>query len=294
MGRPGHLSIPLVARRSASFSGDANRVKGAVTQPFTLPKRGSRQMRRLQRASVPVIAIFWGLMTTGWAQDMYPNVAPATLDAYMSSHIDGLSLKNAAGKDSGRKNKSSLPDRPATSGSTRVSTSYIPSASVSTQVRNTAIQRVRAVSAADAQKIEATLQKNTVFALWQKATASYGLRPNDMADAMAAYWVVNYMVVNNVKDVPAASVQGARDQFQRLLLGVPALSRQSDATKQRLSEELYYRFLFQNSAFLEANKKDDSSARAALRNSARTRFQDQMGIDLRNFVLTGSGFHEKS
>ena len=50
-------------------------------------------------------------------------------------------------------------------------------------------------------------------------------RSVDVADAMAEYWVSNWVMANRRPDPTAGQVRAARDQVRRMLASSPALAR---------------------------------------------------------------------
>lgn len=61
--------------------------------------------------------------------------------------------------------------------------------------------------------------------LWASPAAPDGLRLGDVADAMAEYWVSNWVMANRRPDPTAGQVRAARDQVRRMLASSPALAR---------------------------------------------------------------------
>lgn len=232
------------------------------------------------------------------AQDMYPSFAPDNMNTIMSSHIAGLSLKNVVRHNAtkGSKTETRRGSRSA-SGSTvtpRTTTSYVPSARIAAQVRDQSLAKIRAVSPAEADKTAVLLHKNDAATLWKNQTAAYGLQRNDLADAMTAHWIINYLLVNGLGEASPAAAQGARNQIHRLLETTPVLTRLSDSDKQTMTEKLYLSFLYQHAALEQANKPGNAAQKAQLSTTARAQFQKDMGIDLRTFTLTSAGFRQRS
>lgn len=124
---------------------------------------------------------------------------------------------------------------------------------------------------------------------WAKIVGSDGLRPGDMADAVASYWILNWVMANG-GDNSRAEAQAVRRQVRRMIAASPGYGRLSEAQRQEISEVLMLNFLIQHAAYTDALQRGDSDTANRLGEAATARFQKEMGIDLRQLRLTDAGF----
>ncbi|NIJ20566.1 hypothetical protein FHS95_002258 [Sphingomonas naasensis] len=169
-------------------------------------------------------------------------------------------------------------------------TSYRPSPAVSARVRrHFASWMGGKVGAADAAKLAAVMEKTDPVRNWAQLVANDGLRTNDMADALTAYWILNWAMANTA-DNNRAQVLGVRAQVRAMLVANPAQLRMGEAQRQEFSEILILNFLIQHAAFDDAIRRGDRVLMQRLGDAAVARFQSEMGVDLRRLRLTDTGF----
>lgn len=171
-----------------------------------------------------------------------------------------------------------------------VVTSYRPSTAVSARVRRQFASWMRGkVGAADAAKLAAAMEKADPVQNWAQLVANDGLRTNDMTDALTAYWILNWAMANTA-DNNRAQVMGVRKQVRAMLVANSAQLRMGEAQRQEFSEILILNFLIQHAAFDDAIRRGDRDLLRRLGDAAETRFQSEMGVDLRRLRLTDAGF----
>ncbi|MES2459100.1 MAG: DUF6683 family protein [Armatimonadota bacterium] len=118
-----------------------------------------------------------------------------------------------------------------------------------------------------------------------------GLKPNNIADAYAAWWLNAWLASRGRVDTPPrAQIAAIRAQAVHALLRVPALASASDAAKQELAED----YLVQTAiigAALEQAKNNPAQLKAI---AARIR-QDAAirGLNLDALSLTSKGFEKR-
>lgn len=169
-------------------------------------------------------------------------------------------------------------------------TSYHPSPAVSARVRRQFASWMGGkVGAADAAKLATAMERTDPVQNWSELVANDGLHTNDMADALTAYWILNWAMANTA-DNNRAQVLGVRKQVRAMLVANPAQLRMSEAQRQEFSEILILNFLIQHAAFDEAIRRGDRALMRRLGDAAAARFQSEMGVDLRRLRLTDTGF----
>ena len=124
---------------------------------------------------------------------------------------------------------------------------------------------------------------------WAKIVGSDGLRPGDMADALAGYWILNWVMANDA-DSGRAEAQAVRLQARQMIATNPSLARLDEAERQEFSEMLMLNFLIQHAAYTDALARGDRDAVRRLGEAAVGRFKTKLGIDLRALTLTDAGF----
>lgn len=172
-------------------------------------------------------------------------------------------------------------------------------ASIQTTYRATPVvtQRVKRQFAAfvgqnggDAAGLAAAMEREDFFARWGRHVSSYGLRRGDVADAMTAYWMINWQIANDVTDVSRDQVLAVKRQVLTGMSNDPGFRNLNDAQKQEMAEALILNFIVQSVAYEDAMKAGDASMQGRLQNAAVARFRNEMSLDLRRIRLTEAGF----
>ncbi len=168
------------------------------------------------------------------------------------------------------------------------STSYYAEAGVSARVREQFGERLaRETGAVGRLGVAEAIAGRDPVRDWAAIVEGDGLRPGDMADVMASYWILNWVMANGA-DSNQTQAQAVRKQMRRMFS--PGFVRLMGAPHQELSEMLMLNFLMQHAAYVDAVKRDDRTALSQLGDAAQVRFIKELGIDLRQLKLTGSGF----
>ncbi|WMT92005.1 DUF6683 family protein [Pelagibacterium sp. H642] len=124
---------------------------------------------------------------------------------------------------------------------------------------------------------------------WAELVATDGLRPGDAADAIAGYWALNWIIANRAHEetFPVAPIA---EQVRASLAADGQWVGLADAQKQEISEVLMMNFLLQQAVYSDALMTGNMEMMGALSQAAVTRFQNDMGVDLRAIVPSSSGF----
>ena len=142
----------------------------------------------------------------------------------------------------------------------------------------------------DGPGLAAAMDRDDFFARWGRHVAQFGLRRGDVADAMTAYWTLNWQIANDVHKVSRDQVQAVKRQVLPAMGADPAFRRLNDAQKQEAAEALILNFIIQSVAYEDALKAGDTAMQGRLQQAAVARFRNEMGVDLRRLRLTEAGF----
>lgn len=171
-----------------------------------------------------------------------------------------------------------------------ISTAYKASPAISANVRRQFVDSVNEVSGKEAaRKVLSALEAGDPVASWAGIVRGDGLRSGDVADAMAAYWILNWMIANRSDNNKSQAV-GVRDQMRRVMGNNPGFVRLNDAGRQEIAEVLILHFLAQHAAYVDALKRGDEALLQRLSTAAIKRFKNEMKLDPRRISLTNAGF----
>lgn len=179
---------------------------------------------------------------------------------------------------------------PVRSAAQLATTAYAPSPAVSQRVRRQFADWVGRQAGPEAgRRVGEVLSNGDPVKSWAGIVSADGLRPGDVADALAGYWVLNWVMANGA-DNSRAQTQGVLRQVRGLIGDNPAHARLSPAQRQEMAEVLMLNFLLQHAAYLEAVQRGDKTLARRLGDAANARFKNEMGVDLRGLSLTPAGF----
>ncbi|MBP2157788.1 MULTISPECIES: DUF6683 family protein [Asticcacaulis] len=166
-------------------------------------------------------------------------------------------------------------------------TTYARSPEISRKVEAEFVAQIRERAGHEpAAQIDSILKSNDAVASWASIMADDGLRPGDITDAFAGYWVLNWAMANGT-DSTKVQTLAVRDQVRPIMAVYGGLS---DARKQELAETFMLNTLLQHAAYVDAMKRGDTATLRKLGDAAEARFRADMGIGLRNLKLTTKGF----
>ncbi|WP_454761349.1 DUF6683 family protein [Caulobacter segnis] len=231
------------------------------------------------RRLAPLLAATFLIGRPAAAQDM-PTVLPQGFE--LNSILNQQRVEAAI--NSGR---SSAPARPTAKPAT---TAYAPSPAVSQRVRRQFADWVGQQSGPEAgRRITGILSTGDPVKSWAGIVGGDGLRAGDVADALAGYWVLNWVMANGA-DNNRAQAQGALRQVRGLIADNPAYARLNPVQRQEMAETLMLNFLLQHAAYVDAMKRGDKDLQRRLGDAANARFKNEMGVNLRQLNLTPAGF----
>jgi hypothetical protein len=251
----------------------------------------------MKRCLVPLLSA--GALAVGLpavAQD-FPAIGSQYIDFGSSmmavgqmNNVLGNTVRGGGGSSARRGGASARAGLSASRPAATVNTRYRASPQVSSRVRGQFADFVAKTDPANADRLRQTVQQKDLLGAWEKHVSVDGLRRGDVADSMAAYWVQNWQIANNVPFTNRTQVQAVRGQVYRALGSNPQFAQLDDAGKQEMSEVFMYNFVAQGSAFSDATSKGDRGMSNRLSDAAVARFRSEMNVDLRQLKLTQAGF----
>lgn len=223
---------------------------------------------------------FSGFGNSAFMSSMMDNVRMDSLHRHMQDPHDGDQPRAPD-----RKAGPIKPARPASPPAKAHPTRYVASPAVTARVREQFLAWIRQTSGAQGEAaMRQVMQQHDIFALWTKQMQSDGLRPGDLADAFAAYWVQNWQMANGVETTRPAQVMAVRRQVAASMAGF------TEAQRQELAEVFMYNQFVQGTAWIEAGQRGDAAMKRKLGDAAVVRFRNDMKLDLRALKLTDRGF----
>lgn len=200
-----------------------------------------------------------------------------------------LSGSRSSGRSSAAPRSGASASASASPRAASVQTTYRASPAVTQRVKSQFAEFVGR-NGGDAAGLAAAMDREDFFARWGRHVASYGLRRGDVADAMTAYWMINWQIANDVTDVSRGQVAAVKRQVLAGMSSDASFRGLNDAQKQEMAEALILNFIIQSVAYEDAMRAGDTSMKGRLGDAAVTRFRNEMGLDLRRVRLTEAGF----
>lgn len=172
----------------------------------------------------------------------------------------------------------------------RAVTTYHPSRQVSARLRRQFAEWMSSLTGAPGgRRIAAAMDQRDPVRSWARIVGGDGLRPGDMADAVTAYWVLNWVMANGA-DSTRGETLSVRRQVRRMIAANPGHGQLAEAERQEISEVLMLNFLIQHAAYTDAKARGDRDTAHRLGEAAEARFKTEMGVDLKKLRLTEAGF----
>ncbi|MBC8140965.1 MAG: hypothetical protein H7Y38_05935 [Armatimonadetes bacterium] len=209
-------------------------------------------------------------------------------DATISQIETGLVTEGIRRKSGGAK-----PGKKATGKS--ASTTYRRSPQITQRVEAQFVQYATRLSPVAGKSVAADLKRFDPAPVWNKNVAGYGLRSGDIADAIAGYYILNFVIANKHTVNPTrGQVRAFRDRLKTALQKNPTVGTFTNAQKQELAEALMLNFLYQQKSFSDAVSKNDTAALTKLATAATRRFQAELKLDPTTLTLTEAGLKPRS
>lgn len=241
-------------------------------------------MSPLRRA---LLLLLWGAAPAA-AQDM-PTVLPN--DYVLNDILNQQRVEASTGRPIARPGTTTR--RPALTAQAAATTGYRASPAVSARVRQQFTASMRGVVGDQgSRQLADALSAGDPVRNWLQLVSGDGLRGGDAADALASYWILNWVVANDA-DSDRSQALAVREQVRSVLVANPAFTRLTEPQRQEMAETLILNFLVQHAAYGEAVRRGDRDLKARLGAAATTRFRNEMGMDLRRLQLTAAGFRPR-
>lgn len=173
------------------------------------------------------------------------------------------------------------------------STRFTPSPQVSAEVKAAFLQKLSQALGPDrGPKVAAVFANRDPVALWMSAMARNGFHANDMADALASYFVLSWCMANRA-DLNTPQVIAVRDQMQRAM-ATGQVAPLPESGRQVVAETAMLEFDVQSAIYANALHQHDEASVAKLGDMAEQRFLAEEKIDLRQLTITGQGLTRKT
>lgn len=200
---------------------------------------------------------------------------------------DAMNQMHAAMRDN--MTEPSSESRPPKRSRVAAVTTYRSTPAVSTRVQSQFADFIERTAGREAaERTRSAFQSGDPIASWAGIVREDGLRTGDLADAMAAYWILNWITANQ-GDNNRTQALAVRDQVRGVIGGSPAVARLGDAGRQEMAEVLMLNFLVQQATYVDAMQRGDQAMMRRLGDAAVARFRNEMGVDLRRLQLTDAG-----
>lgn len=171
--------------------------------------------------------------------------------------------------------------------------SYRVSDVVSSRLRRSFLDTIRwSVGAEARDQLAESFAERGHADIWQELVAEDGLKTGNVADALTAYWVLNWVTANGAYGYKVDNGPVQR-QLQLALAGDPNFLALNDQARQQMAEGYMLNFLLEHAMLNDAVARRDLSALRALAAASAFRFQEQMGVDLLALVPGPEGFEPK-
>ena len=169
-------------------------------------------------------------------------------------------------------------------------TSYRPSPTVSARLQREFLERIRWTAGVEARDdLAKAFEEKSPVDIWLELVASDGLQATNVADALTAYWVINWVAANGAY---AAKVDSEPVQRQlRIAFANDAnFLKMGDQQRQELAEGYILDFLVEHAALNAAVARRDVDTLNRLAAAAVLRFRQKMNVDLLSLVPGPDGF----
>lgn len=242
--------------------------------------------------------MFGMLLAAASAAQAQIEVAPMDMaGAMFNRQVMRGQLENIIGQDGSRRSRGGVGpqsyNRPSTPSSVRlrqdVNTRYRRDPAVTRKVKNDYLAFVARTAPAELGVIRDDLQRSDPVAVWNQRVAADGFKPGDAVDAIAAYWLVNWMIANDQTN-SAREAEGVRTQVRAILASQPRFAALSEAQRQEISESLIVNFNYQINGYFVLKMHRDAARLRQAAAAAAVRFNDQVGLDPRTLTVSNHGF----
>ncbi len=166
--------------------------------------------------------------------------------------------------------------------------SYRSRSKTADKTRLAVVELVRKSDPAAANRLTEILEKDDIVAMFSKDMAPYGLAAGNVADAVTAFLVANWMIANQAGDPDPAQVRAVRTNIAHAM--GPSFAQLENEQRQFFAELLIYQTMFAIGARTAASADGDSRQQLA---DATHRNMLAMGMDMRQLELGADGLVPK-
>lgn len=206
-----------------------------------------------------------------FAQDVMQTMVDnsfATQQTYLTSHINGLVMKDITGKNAATAREDRL--------------TYNPHPRIKAEVIDAMLKRMKLTQGT------ATFKKTDFDKIFTSLTSKYSFSYDDAGDIVTAYQVLNWMIANKVKVEPAATaVNVTRTKIGAGLMQNKNINH-NVYERAKLGEEMKILFVVLHAGWQNALKNGSLDAYS---DGIAKQYQQQYGIDLRKLKLDNQGMH---
>ncbi len=172
-------------------------------------------------------------------------------------------------------------------------TSYRPSPSISARLQREFLSRIRWSAGIEVRdSLANAFAERSPGEIWQELVAPDGLTTDNVADALTAYWVLNWVAANGAYSVEVDS-RPVQRQLRQAFANDPNFLKLSDQQRQEMAEGYVFNFLIEHAALNTALEQRDTETLNALAVAAVARFRNQMKVDLLSLVPGPRGFEAR-
>lgn len=143
--------------------------------------------------------------------------------------------------------------------------------------------------------IQTALESGAMHHEFQNLLRQSDLDPEDLADALTAYVLLMWLIVNEQLDGPTdpAAILAARDQFSPLFRADPTLQQLDSAQRAAEYERVASFSVLGIAAYMHHRNENDRDALRQLQNAINEGMRSSGGLDLRTLELTSTGLRPR-
>lgn len=249
--------------------------------------------RLMPSVALTLIGILSPTIARGDYEVPIPNYAPGNMMAISQAAAFADVMRNVYGGGVSSTRKPTARPSQIKPSKQSVSLNFRSDLSISRQVQADIVKRVRQESPSDADRLAPVLASGQAMSAYSKLVASYGLRSDNVADAMTAYIVTKWLLANDVRTNPSrTAVQAVRAQVAQICLNNPQL--RSESARQMLAESLIYQFMMLDSLRERVIAEGNPAQIRQIAEMANRNGTNDLGVDLRSIDLANTGFRKRS
>ena len=211
---------------------------------------------------------------------------PTTSTAQLSiEHFGNLNVN--AGLTRVMNDATRAASKKAPDGSYRDGAKYRTTSNNTKQNRQALVTLVKKSNPDAVPELERVLAENDIIEMFSKDMAPYGLDVGNVADAVTAFLVANWMIANQADNPSPSNVAAVRGNIAHAM--GPSMEQLDNRQRQFLAELLIYQTMFAIGARTAATTPERSQILADNTHQSML----SMGLDMRNLQLSDKGLTQK-